>query len=480
MRRSLSSPLLWLAAVVCCLFAVTALADSNVRIVRLSDVQGAVQLDRGTGRGFEKAFLNMPITQGVKLKTGDDGRAEVEFEDNSVIHLVPNSTLDFTDLSLRDSGAKISTVNLESGVAYVNFTGKKDDEFTVTFQHEKTTLTQPAHLRVNVEDTSADLAVFAGDVQVDGPSGEVKLSKKQTATFDFTRNDEYKVAKNVEPGPFDAWDKQQQQYQQRYQASNSYGSPYSYGWDDLNYYGNFMTVPGYGMCWQPFFTGMGWNPYMDGAWMMYPGFGYSWVSAYPWGWTPYHYGSWIFAPGYGWVWQPGYNWMAWNIPPVINAPRNYVPPRPPVIGNPGMVSRPAMVAVGRGPTASSVLPGTRPGSRLSMQGPMAGIGIPRGLNNLSRVNRDFETHGQQAKVGIPGGTTGAAMTATPMDRGGRAMGMPTGGHWGSMSRSPGGSTGMGRGSSMGGMGRTGSMGGMGHAGSMGSSGHATSGTPAHK
>lgn len=421
MKRSLI-PSLLLPALLSCGLAIPVLADSNVRIVRLSDVQGAVKIDRGTGQGFEKAFLNMPITQGVKLKTGDDGRAEVEFEDNSVMHVVPNSELQFTDLALGDSGAKISTVDIGKGEAYVNFTGKKGDEFTVTFAHEKTTLTRAAHFRLRVEEDRAELAVFDGEVQINGPAGGIKLSKKETATFDLTNQDQYQVAKKIEQDPFDAWDKHEAEYHQRYEASNSYGSPYSYGYSDLNYYGNYMNYPGCGMCWQPYFTGMGWNPYMDGAWMMYPGFGYSWVSAYPWGWTPYHYGSWMFLPAYGWVWQPGNTWVAWNaVPPVLNAPRNYVPPRPPRIG-------PAMVAVGRGPTASSLMPGARPGSKLVLNRPTAGIGVPRGIDNLSRVNRSFETHGE-AKVGVPGGSRGAAMTATPtptMGSMGRSGSMSTG------------------------------------------------------
>jgi len=60
-----------------------AFADSQARVVRLSEVQGEVQVERNTGRGFEKAFLNLPITQGLKLQTKHDGRAEVEFEDGS-------------------------------------------------------------------------------------------------------------------------------------------------------------------------------------------------------------------------------------------------------------------------------------------------------------------------------------------------------------------------------------------------------------
>src|SRR3954469_20605801 len=120
----------------------SAMADSNARIVRLSDVQGDVKIDRATGQGYEKAFLNMPITQGVKLWATKDARAEVEFEDGSTIHLTPDTIVAFADLSLRDSGAKVSTVDLKQGQAYFSVSGKRDDEFKVTVVREVINLTE--------------------------------------------------------------------------------------------------------------------------------------------------------------------------------------------------------------------------------------------------------------------------------------------------------------------------------------------------
>src|SRR5947208_13442452 len=76
-KKSLNIALLTLAAL---LLTLPAFADSQVRIVRLSQVGGDVQADRNTGQGFEKAFLNMPVTQGMKLRTNRDGRAEIEFK----------------------------------------------------------------------------------------------------------------------------------------------------------------------------------------------------------------------------------------------------------------------------------------------------------------------------------------------------------------------------------------------------------------
>src|SRR5882762_1987744 len=130
------------------LLPVSASAESKARIVRLSDVQGSVQMDRGTGDGFDKTFLNMPVVEGSRLKTGDDGRAEVEFEDGTALRVVPNSEIEFTRLSLGDDGQKLSTVHLASGTAYVNFRGKKSDEFTLNFGRESVTLTEQSHFRV--------------------------------------------------------------------------------------------------------------------------------------------------------------------------------------------------------------------------------------------------------------------------------------------------------------------------------------------
>ncbi|HXM22740.1 MAG TPA: FecR family protein, partial [Terriglobales bacterium] len=234
------------------LLTVPAFADSQARVVRLSEVQGDVQIDRNAGQGYEKAFLNLPITQGAKLQTRKDGRAEVEFEDGSTLRVTPDTVIDFPRLSLRDSGAKVSAVHLQEGTAYVNFAGAKGDEFTLTFGHEKLSLAHSAHLRIEMADTVATVAVFNGDVQVEGDSGTVAVSKNHTASFDLANGDRSTLAKNLEPDPFDAWDKQQDQYHQQY-ASNSYSSysPYAYGTSDLNYYGSFSNVAGYGMLWQP-------------------------------------------------------------------------------------------------------------------------------------------------------------------------------------------------------------------------------------
>ncbi len=369
------------------LLAVPSFAGSQVRIVRLSDVEGLVQINRNT-RSFEKAFLNLPVTQGNQVRTLNDGRAVIEFEEGIALRMAPDTTSEFLQLSLDDSGKRVSNVRLQSGELYVEFKDPKNDRFTLSFGREMIVFTQPAHLRVTVADENVAVVVFSGEVDVENPSGKVQVAKNRTAIFNLAGgNDSSKVAKDIEPEPYDAWDKQQDRYQQRY--SNDLvasSSPYSYGTADLSYYGTYFNAPGYGLVWQPYFAGAGWNPFMDGAWALYPGAGYGWVSAYPWGWTPYHSGSWAFIPGRGWAWQPGGTWMAVTAyPRVLNAPANFVAPKPPAMAGQ------SVVVVSR--NASSMFAG-KSTSKVVIRNDSAGLGIPRGeVNNLAQISERVNTQG---------------------------------------------------------------------------------------
>jgi hypothetical protein len=373
--------LVLLAAAACALLALPALADSQARIVRLSDVHGSVQIDKNTGMGFENAFVNLPVTQGVELKTLANGRAEVEFEDGSTLRLTPDSTVQFSTLGLSDSGKHLSVINLVEGMAYINWLGKSGDEFSLNFSREKIALDHAAHFRVDTSAEAANVAVFKGDLAVEGPSGSVDVGKKKTATFDTADNDKYTLANKIVEAPLDSWDQEAIAYHDQYAKNNS--SPYGYGAADLGYYGAYTDVPGYGMMWQPYFTGIGWDPFMDGAWSWYPGYGYMFASAYPWGWMPYQYGNWVFVPGFGWMWQPG-GWGNWlGVPRFTGSTIVHVHP---LVAPTGTVHT---VVVGKGGPAS-----TLSSPRLVVNAGSAGLGIPRGsLGSLKHLNNQVAKNG---------------------------------------------------------------------------------------
>jgi hypothetical protein len=373
-----------LLSATCALIALPAFAGSQARIVRLSDVQGSVQIDKNTGMGFESAFVNLPITQGTQLRTGDRGRAEVEFEDGSSMRLAPNTAVEFGTLGLSDSGSRISQITLTEGMAYVNWLSKGGDDFTLNFSHQKIALDHPAHFRADASGDETTLAVFKGDVDLDGPDGKLSVEKKKMAMCGASENDKCTLEDKIAEEPLDSWDKEASSYHDQY-AKNSVNSPYGYGLSDMNYYGGYSNVPGFGMMWQPYFTSAGWDPFMDGAWGFYPGYGYMFASAYPWGWLPYRYGSWAFVPGFGWGWQPG----GWNN--VLTVPRYAASPSVHVTSLVAPTTGTTRtVLVGRGGAATS-LSTTRP----VVNAGSAGMGIARGsLGNLSHLNH------QVAKAGF--------------------------------------------------------------------------------
>ena len=368
-----------LTAAACTLLALPALADSQARIVRLSDVQGSVQINKNSGLGFENAFLNMPVTQGVQLRTGANGRAEIEFEDGSSMRLAPNSQIEFSRLSADDSGRRFSQVNLDGGMAYVNWMGK--DEFGLSFSQEKIALDHAAHFRVDASKEKANLSVFKGDVDIEGPGGKLAVEKKKTATFDVANDDKSAIENKIAAAPLDDWDKESVSYHDQYAKNNQ--TPLGYGASDLGYYGAYTNVPGYGMMWQPYFAGVGWDPFMDGVWGFYPGYGYMFASAYPWGWMPYYYGNWAYAPGYGWGWQPG-GFSTWHpIPHYTPTTATRVSLAVPT----AMSGKTVFVGKGGATTAFSPLQTTvRSGS--------AGMGISRGsLTNLKGLNHQVAKSG---------------------------------------------------------------------------------------
>ncbi|HEY1657020.1 MAG TPA: DUF6600 domain-containing protein [Candidatus Sulfotelmatobacter sp.] len=367
-----------LLALACALFALPASAESQVRIVRLSDVQGGVQIDKNTGLGFENAFLNLPITQGVQIRTRDNGRAEIEFEDGSTLRITPNTNVEFSVLGVNDAGNRISAVTVVQGRAYVKWLGSKTDKFTLNFGQERIELNQPAHFRVNASGDAAEVANFKNELEVVAPSGTVKVDRKKMVAFDD--NDHPTEAKNFQNDSYDEWDQQAASYHDQYAKKDN--TPYGYGYSDLSYYGSFSNWPGYGMMWQPYLMNAGWNPFMDGAWSWYPGMGYMWASAYPWGWMPYYYGNWVYAPGMGWGWQPG-GWSTWHGGlHYVGAAATFHAPLAPK----GTVNT---VAVGRGGAVLTSTP-----FPTVLRGGSAGIGVARGsVDNLRHLNSQVAKSG---------------------------------------------------------------------------------------
>lgn len=369
-------------------------APTQVRAVRLSYVEGTVQMLQGDKTVFSQASMNMPIVEGTRINTGEDGKAEIEFEDGSVARLAANSSLNIDKLHTAPDGTLITQVSQLGGLVYYELRQDAKSPFTVLYGTRKVTLGANSTFRMNMDASPASLAVLDGEVQVTGGSGYVaQVHQGQTIRFNLEDGEKYAVADAVTPNGWDKWndsmDEQAATEAQNQTAARSDqgggGSPVGYGWGSLDNYGSWYPVPGYGDVWQPSGGGdAGFDPYGYGAWGMMPGMGYSWISGYPWGWLPFHYGGWAFIGGFGWGWMPGfgggfggyggygggygygYGGGFYPYSPVYNGPGGYAPVHPPTINRPDRPAPRNLIPVGHAPANGAGMmriANGRPGSR---------------------------------------------------------------------------------------------------------------------
>lgn len=306
---------------------------SQARIVRLSHIEGAAQLDGDNG--YENATENMPLTEGDRMLTRSDGWAEVQFEDGSTMRLAPDTQITFSQLGRNSDGGAVTAIDLDQGEVEFNLKKHDNSDFAVTAGNKEILLQHSGRFRVTANNaTPLGVVVWKGEVGIrDSSSGSViAVKKNESFTLDAMDLSRYDLEKDAASDDLDQWSRQRDDSLASYTSAANSGyaqSPYQYGLNDLGYYGNYYDVPGYGYLWQPNGVNLGWDPYMNGYWTYSPGFGYTWVSAYPWGWMPYRYGRWIFVNGNGWMWQPG-NWQGWQRTPVlVNTPPGFHPPAPP-------------------------------------------------------------------------------------------------------------------------------------------------------
>jgi ferric-dicitrate binding protein FerR (iron transport regulator) len=334
-------------------------AKSHARVVRLSYVSGTVTINRPGSSEAEEAMANTPIQQGFELSTSSGSYAEVEFENRSTARLGEQSKLLFRELDLDAAGDKLNSLTFEQGYATFNLAAGRTAQ---VIRHSKggTIYFQPAHgddysikvadatvnpgskceFRTDLEQDHLRVEVFVGSVQVATTSqavdvGEGKVLERQSGDPQLTVDPQRGITK-------DAWDRwtAARDQQALLTAKDAPVRPYgpTFGFDDLNTYGEWMTLPNGTSGWLPY-AGPGWMPYTDGQWVYYPGIGYAWVSGEPWGWLPYHCGRWLFDDTLGWYWSmPRYGCGYWE-PSLVDwyvgrgwvgwAPRPPGQPKPP-------------------------------------------------------------------------------------------------------------------------------------------------------
>ena len=268
------------------------------------------------------ATPNQPFSVGDRIYARNNSHASLAFSGRNFARLSPNTSLDVvsledrrTQLALRDGSAMFE-------VGYL----APNELFEVATPQGAVNFDQPGLYNVGFDNNGGVLvSVLSGLAQVVGLAGSGQINKGEMLTLvgqtaaavalsrlngqdaanqvdDYYRY-QYPNSYDGRYNNYDAYLSDPYYYDPyRRNASYQYASSTIPGINDLDYYGDWQNVVGYGNAWRPR-VDSGWVPYQQGQWTNDYPYGPTWVSSEPWGYAPYHYGRWANVSNQ-WHWIP--------------------------------------------------------------------------------------------------------------------------------------------------------------------------------
>ena len=275
--------------------------DPPARAARLSFAGGAVSFEPAGTDEWVDAVVNRPMTTGDKLWTDRDGRAEVRI-DSYGLRLGPQTGFSF--LNLDDNTVQI---RLTEGSLNIRVRRLEDnDTLEIDTPNLAFNVLRPGSYRIDVNENGDTTVVSVRDGQgeVTGGGSAYPVHAGDSVTFSGTDQLSADVQNYEGNDDFDRWCSDRDRRWDRSTAPK-YVSDDVVGYEDLDEYGGWNSVPEYGTVWFPRTTVAGWAPYRYGHWVWVSPWGWTWVDDAPWGFAPFHYGRWVTVGGvWGWVPSP--------------------------------------------------------------------------------------------------------------------------------------------------------------------------------
>jgi len=275
--------------------------DPPGRVARLDYSHGSVSFRPAGEDDWVTAVPNRPMVTGDDLWTDEDSRAEVHVG-SAALRMGSKTGITFLALDDRTTQIRLAQGSLILRVRHLD----DDDSYEIDTPNIAFTLLQPGEYRVDVsQDGSQTITtVFHGRGRVTGGGFSYTVLANQSATF---TGDEQHLDYDLEQIPdrddLDNWAFERDDREDHADSAN-YVSREMTGYEDLDEYGDWSYVAGYGPCWRPRAVVVGWAPYRFGHWVWVGPWGWTWVEDEPWGFAPFHYGRWASVNG-GWFWVPG-------------------------------------------------------------------------------------------------------------------------------------------------------------------------------
>jgi len=271
--------------------------------VNLRFIQGDVQIKTEDTKDWVPAAINVPLFEKDMLWVPEDGKAELQLAEGSVVRLDGGTFMEVVSLNKNGFGC-----HLGEGHAYVNVRGPKGYPVEVSTPAGPFRGYSQSIFRIDVNrDGDVEASALAGTLYAEDGDGEMKINAGERLVFDGNQGE----LKLMRVGPSDSWERWNRD-RDRELFGSTYGGkssrhlpeeliPYS---NDFDENGRWIQTSEYGYVWTPTVViEDDWGPYRLGRWIWVRG-DYVWLSYERWGWAPHHYGRWAHIRHLGWCWVP--------------------------------------------------------------------------------------------------------------------------------------------------------------------------------
>jgi hypothetical protein len=270
------------------------------RVGRVSFVEGQLAFHTAGETSWSAASVNYPVATGGSFWVDPKSRAEIRIGAQT-IGLTGNTEIDVVKLDEQVMQLAVPQGRIELQLRQLG----EGNTVEIDIPRGGVWLLQPGIYDIdagNAEQPSR-ITALAGRARFIGGSVDVAINNGEAAVISGADKTLAAALEHAAPDAFAEWCRSRAYNQQRL-ASPYFVSPRMTGYEELDQYGAWRSVPEYGDVWYPGGVAADWTPYSNGSWLWMAPWGWNWVGAEPWGFAPYHYGRWAYAGG-AWGWVPG-------------------------------------------------------------------------------------------------------------------------------------------------------------------------------
>src|SRR6185437_7517681 len=221
--------------------------DPSNRIAQLNYSSGSVSFQPGGEGDWVDAVLNRPLTTGDNLWADKNSRAELHIG-STALRIGSETSLTFLTLNDQTTQLRLSTGALIVRVRHLD----DGNSFEVDTPNLAFDIQNPGEYRIDVNPDGNEtlVTVWQGRGEVTGGEDSYDVVANEQARFTGTDQLDHEIAQLPNSDDFDNWAFQRDRQDDQDESVN-YVSTETTGYQDLDAYGQWHNVDGYGQVWTP-------------------------------------------------------------------------------------------------------------------------------------------------------------------------------------------------------------------------------------